>query len=88
MNQIPEITKVARIRRKFNEPDKPKFSYQEFVFWDIETNTILVNGKKKLQFDLAVMKHVKIYGNGQVEWLEYIRCNTCLLYTSPSPRDS
>ena len=40
MNQIPEITKVARIKRAFNKPDIPVFGNQEFVFWDIETNTI------------------------------------------------
>ena len=82
MNVLPEITKVARQRRKLNKPDIPVFGNQEFVFWDIETNTIEVNGKKKLQFDLAVMKHVKITAKGSIDLLD------CLLYTSPSPRDS
>ena len=76
MNALPEVSRIAHQRRRLNKPDLPKIQYQEFVFWDIETNTIEVNGKKKLQFDMAVLKHVKIYNNSTVEYLEYMRANT------------
>ena len=71
---LPDIDDIAECKSDFAIEEKDKRLYQDFVFWDIETTERKEGDNRKLDFDMCVLKVVRLNNEKDFKIISEFRC--------------